>query len=349
MNISNSLLFFVCSVGVFNGFLVSLYFLFFSKQKRVQNFLFGLLVFMLSARIAKSVYIIFTESSEINFLYSQIGLSACFLIGASLYFYLKSSVENTKEFPLSWKIHLSVLLLIIVAGGVIKPYDSNKQFWYDYSINIIYTVWGIYILFSGVILKHIGFKLFDKTKSCSTAELWLVAVFIGNALIYIAYLVGYFYVYLVGTITFSVVFYGLLFFFLFKKNRETIFQDIPQKYNAKKITSSEADILLVQLNEIMIGEELYKNADVKLQSIAKKINVSSHKLSQLLNDNLGKSFASYINDFRIEEAKRLIQNNTQFTLEAIGFEAGFSSKSSFYATFKKVVGMTPSAYQKQFK
>ena len=82
--------------------------------------------------------------------------------------------------------------------------------------------------------------------------------------------------------------------------------------------------------------------------IAKELQISSHQLSQLLNDNLGKSFALFINEFRIEEAKKLLKENNQFTLEAIGFEAGFSSKSTFYATFKKVVGKTPSAYKKQF-
>jgi len=93
---------------------------------------------------------------------------------------------------------------------------------------------------------------------------------------------------------------------------------------------------------------LYKDTDVKLQSVAKNIHISTHKLSQLLNDNLGKSFNSFINDHRVEEAKRLLRENDQFTLEAIGFESGFSSKSSFYATFKKVVGKTPSEFQKQF-
>jgi len=303
---------------------------------------------MLSIRIGKSVYMIFTEFTEIDRLIPQIGLSACFLIGISLFYYLKSSVENTKVIPNSWKIHVAILFLIVLTVGLMRPYKTYIEFWNIYFVHFIYFVWGSYILLSGFVLKNIFQKLISKSQNCTTAELWLVAVFIGNVLIFAAYIVGYFYLYLVGTITFSVVFYGLLFFFLFKKNRDTIFQDIPQKYGAKKIDDTEAVFLIQQLNTLMQEKQLYKETDVKLQSVAKNIHISTHKLSQLLNDNLGKSFASFINDHRIDEAKRLLQENNQFTLEAIGFESGFSSKSSFYATFKKAVGKTPSEFQKQF-
>ena len=77
MTFESPVLFFLCSIGVFNGFLASFYFLFFSKEKRVQNLFFGFLLLMLSLRIGKSVYVIFTESEERNLLLLQIGLSAC--------------------------------------------------------------------------------------------------------------------------------------------------------------------------------------------------------------------------------------------------------------------------------
>uniref|UniRef100_UPI0025CE57F6 helix-turn-helix domain-containing protein n=1 Tax=Winogradskyella sp. TaxID=1883156 RepID=UPI0025CE57F6 len=137
-------------------------------------------------------------------------------------------------------------------------------------------------------------------------------------------------------------------FLLFKKNRESVFQDIPEKYAAKKINSSEADHLIKELSDLIQEKALFKNSDVKLKDLADELNISKHHLSQLLNDNLGKSFAQYINELRIEEAKKLLVENNQFTLEAIGFEAGFSSKSTFYATFKKVVGQTPAEFKRQF-
>ncbi len=344
----NPVLFFICGLGVFNGFLVALYFLFFNRERRVQNFLFGLLVLFLSMRIGKSLYVIFTPKEERNITLIQIGLSACFLIGVSLFYYIKSSLENRKEFPVKWKLNFGVLTIIIVVLGFVFPYEYAKGFWNSYFVYVIYSVWGIYILASGFILRNKFKKILSRSEKSTTSEIWLIWVYVANLLIFIAYLIGMFYLYLVGTITFSIVFYVLLIFFLSKKNREVIFKDIPEKYASKKIMEAEAESLLEKLNELITKESLYKNTNIKISDIAKEIKITPHKLSQLLNDNLGKSFTAFMNEYRIEEAKKLLKERKELTLEAIGFEAGFSSKSNFYATFKKVVGLTPSQFQQQF-
>lgn len=341
----NQLLFFFCALGVFNGFLVSLYLLFFTKQKRVQNLFLGLLVLLLSIRIGKSLHTIFTPREDRNLLILQVGLSACFLIGISLFYYFKSSVKNVKTIPKSWKIHFFVLLLIVVVVGLVKPYPSNPDFWNTYFVKFIYTVWGVYILMSGLVLKDIFKKVFKSDEKCTIAELWLFNVYIANVLIYVAYIIGFFYFYYVGTLTFSFVFYGLLFFLLFKSNRDNVFKDIPEKYAFKKIEDKQAVLIIEALENAMQQKELYKNANTKLNNVAKELHISAHKLSQILNDNLGKSFAQYVNEHRVEEAKKLIAKHSEYTLEGIGYEAGFSSRSAFYATFKKITGITPAAYR----
>ncbi|MEO1097269.1 MAG: helix-turn-helix domain-containing protein, partial [Bacteroidota bacterium] len=63
-----------------------------------------------------------------------------------------------------------------------------------------------------------------------------------------------------------------------------------------------------------------------------------------------KNFNSYINTYRIQEASRLLQDETNghLTIAAIAFEIGFNSISSFNTAFKKQIGQTPQAYRKQF-
>ncbi|MGY0035412.1 helix-turn-helix domain-containing protein [Pedobacter sp. NJ-S-72] len=99
----------------------------------------------------------------------------------------------------------------------------------------------------------------------------------------------------------------------------------------------------------MMEQRLYKNADLKLNDLAKIINISGHQLSQLLNDNMGKNFAGYVNEFRINEACCLIADNKSIKLEEIGYEVGFNSKSTFYEAFKKHKGTTPTLYREQLE
>ena len=104
--------------------------------------------------------------------------------------------------------------------------------------------------------------------------------------------------------------------------------------------------MTVELENIMRQEKLYKDPNLTIADVAKKMNISPHKLSQLINDNIGGNYSAYINKHRIEEAKAIIASNDQYTLEAIGYECGFNSKSTFYATFKKFEGTSPARYKK---
>jgi len=283
-----------------------------------------------------------------DLLLAQIGLSACFLIGISLYYYLKASLEKREAIPTSWLVHFGILLLIILVVGFVKPYSHHITFWHNYFVWFIYLIWACYLILSAYELRIQLYTFFNKAQKNSTFHTWLVFVFMGNLLIFISYVIGYFWLYLVDMLTFSVVFYVLTFFFLAKRDRDSIFQNIPTKYAQKKIHPSEAQSLKKRLAQLMKNEQLYKNPNLKLEELSSRLKISHHKLSQLLNDNIGESFNSYINQKRVEHAIQLLKNNKVFTLEAIGYESGFNSKSGFYATFKKITGYTPSNFRKQF-
>jgi YesN/AraC family two-component response regulator len=91
---------------------------------------------------------------------------------------------------------------------------------------------------------------------------------------------------------------------------------------------------------------LYLKPNFSLEEAAKEMNVSKHVLSQYLNVMLGKSFTNLINEYRIEKAKELLEIESNLTVEGIGYDSGFSSKSTFFSTFKKITGKTPNEYQK---
>ncbi len=93
----------------------------------------------------------------------------------------------------------------------------------------------------------------------------------------------------------------------------------------------------------------FRNKDLRLRSLALEIGTSSHRLSIVLNNYFNKSFIDYINQYRINWIKESIRNPEimqNFTLEALAYSAGFSSRSAFYNAFKKLVGVSPVEYSK---
>ena len=134
---------------------------------------------------------------------------------------------------------------------------------------------------------------------------------------------------------------------LYRNKTDELFLIPAARPAAKRLSESDAQRWLEKLDRLMREKAVYTNADLKLGDLSKEIQISSHQLSQLLNDELGKNFTTYINEFRIEEACRVIASDHRFTLESVGYEVGFNSKSTFFTAFKKFKGVTPAVYQQQ--
>ena len=101
----------------------------------------------------------------------------------------------------------------------------------------------------------------------------------------------------------------------------------------------------------MSKNKLYTNPSLKIADLADVAKTSSHALSYVFNQYLQKSYYDYINEFRVEEFKTAIQNDkySKYTLEALSEHCGFSSRASFFRSFKKVTGITPNEYIKNIK
>lgn len=100
---------------------------------------------------------------------------------------------------------------------------------------------------------------------------------------------------------------------------------------------------------LMDTNKPYQEGDLTLQDLAEALGVSAHNLTEVINTQLGQNFYDFVNGYRVREVQeRLADSRTDhLTLLAIGLEAGFNSKSTFNAVFKKHTGMTPSQYRKQ--
>jgi len=97
-----------------------------------------------------------------------------------------------------------------------------------------------------------------------------------------------------------------------------------------------------------ISEEVYTNANLTLTDLATQLDVSPKELSGYINEVHHMNFSEFLNFHRVEKVKQLLRSDEakKYTLVTLAQEAGFSSKSSFNATFKKMTGMTPSGFRK---
>lgn len=342
MEFSRELLFFFSALGAFNGVVIGCYFLLVAKPKTAANYFLGVLLLALSIRIGKSVFLYFNDNLAGGFL--QFGMSACLFVGPSLYFYLRS-VTKPERSSADWKYHFFPLLIIILAIDFRYPWYEYRVLWY-YTFYAIYAVWLFYLVLSGLVIRSSIKKLLEGTR-LTYMEVWVVSIFVGNLLIWIAYNTTSYTSYIAGALSFSFIFYLLILLLAFTRKQDPSFMSRQIKYGNKKIEDEEAQMLHDRLHQLMTERQLYKDANLKLAEMAGKLNILPHRLSQLINDNLGKNFTLFVNEYRIDHAKELISSDSHFKLESIGYECGFNSKSTFYSTFKRITGMTPAQFKEE--
>lgn len=103
-------------------------------------------------------------------------------------------------------------------------------------------------------------------------------------------------------------------------------------------------LLARRLQAQMDESHAYKDPGLSLQTLADRLEVKPYLLSQCLNEVLQIRFSDYVNQLRIAELKRQLQDpkKTHYTLLSLAFESGFNSKASFHRAVKKYEGISPS-------
>jgi AraC-like DNA-binding protein len=101
------------------------------------------------------------------------------------------------------------------------------------------------------------------------------------------------------------------------------------------------------IKKVVIGERKFLDPTFSAEKLAEELQLSKSHLSRIFNAEMNISFSDYTNSLRVEEAKKHLQNPefANYTLVAIGLEAGFNSKTTFNTTFKKLTGQTPSQFR----
>ncbi len=119
-----------------------------------------------------------------------------------------------------------------------------------------------------------------------------------------------------------------------------------ETYATSPLGQVDCDVVLVKLQALMEQEAVYKDSQLNLNSLAQRLDLSSHQLSELINTRLGKNFSRYMREYRVQAAQTMLLAEPSASVLSIGLSVGFTSQSNFYEAFREIAGTTPGKYRK---
>lgn len=216
-----------------------------------------------------------------------------------------------------------------------------------------------YVIACFILISRYGLMLQEKHSNMEKAHIsWLRALVAGFMLVmlfelilsaskifthyhYIYFYIGLTRYYTTFFLINLLVFTAIRFFGMFEQVNE---EELPKRpADEFSINPEEAESIDSRIKQ----EQLFMDPDITLDSLAETLEVMPRDLSMIINRHFGSNFYTFINSYRIEEAKRMLKDQAKkdTTITDIYLAVGFNSKSVFYTFFKKLEGMTPTKYR----
>ena len=102
-----------------------------------------------------------------------------------------------------------------------------------------------------------------------------------------------------------------------------------------------------RLRQLFEDEHLYRDEDLGLAKLARRVDLSPHQLSELLNVRFGESFSKFVRRHRVAAASRMLVDEPRASVLSVGLSVGFGSQSTFYAAFKEETGLVPGEFRRR--
>lgn len=269
------------------------------------------------------------------------------LAGAGLFWMF--IVTLFEDRPLSWVLFAPWALLTVVGLiGIAIPMPANAPVWVAH--NLIEAALGGHALF--VIVRSWRDDLVEVRRRLRGAFLTVVTIYVITLSGFeIAEIEGYFqdWFRLLGAGTLAL--YCLAGAVVFLRGRSELFGAAAPA--APTATGGSVDVgdraTLDALNRLMIDGEAWRREGLTIGALAEEVGAPEHRLRRLINDGLGfRNFAAFVNDRRIEAAKRLLTDpaKSRVTVASIAYDLGFGSLGPFNRAFKEVTGVTPTEWRR---
>lgn len=254
--------------------------------------------------------------------------------------------ETLRPGWLTWKRALCQLLPLVVLCAVdyFVPYDLR---W----LISLYPV-GLFIM----VLTHIrAYRIWCENNYSSMEHIdvqWIVRYLIMLAVLGASYgymmvsdnpcraftqniLIGFMFVYSIEQI-------------LFRRDPWDNLIGTEEVDNEQSDTTGEQSEKARKLEQWMETEKPYLDPNFKLIDLMRALPMNRTYLSEFINTTYGCTFYQFVTRYRIEEAKRIMRENSELKMADVAARSGFSSPSAFSRTFTRETGQTPREWYKNF-
>lgn len=368
---------YIVIIGAFQA-LVALWLLQFRERKSPSNYLFIFLLSAIAAHlIIKFVIFNFIPDESIR---QQMNTFIGVCYGPLIYLYTLNKTKKDFSLAKKWYTFIPLFVLMIAyltvacVFFVLHRVDQKLLDLYnDFSLIVLFIINLYYPLKSVLIVNKNKFNLEKAEYNIITRIAYCIlfmelGVIVSKTLLYI-----YPQDFQVINISVRTVAYFLLLvicLLIVRKSLKTevtnlpeipvenhlkiAIENIPLEKESFPLNTLDYEIkfneLWQKMDDSVKQKQLFRDCDLNLDQLALKTEINKYQISEMLNGYKHKPFYRYINEYRIEYFKNMIekaiQKNENINFLSFAYESGFKSKSSFNRYFKEIIGKTPSEYYK---
>ena len=353
------------SYGVFQGIFLIFFFCFTKKVEKTQKGLLILLVTSLTILLADYVFSSYNMINEKKAFFG-IGWSGpfWFLITPLYYFLSRSFLFKNQVVIKKQGLHFFPFFISLIYSipFFILPADARQEYFTSYALGqeialshiVSKVVYHIQLLvYPILIFRMMNQKSMNTINFISITNFGLLFIGVSS----FAHMISFnFFKLNISWFTSIFVFVSLTIFihstaFLLIARPDWIIKPIKEillKYTNSNLTSIDVQRLRYELQLLMQQQKIYLQRNLKLVDVSNELSITTHQLSEFLNQENNQSFNNYINSYRIKDAQELLINleSNFYTIEAIAYESGFKSTATFYRCFKKLHNVSPSEWLK---
>ncbi len=300
--------------------------------------------------------------------------SSFLLVNPAFYFYVRALTQKNFSIKPVYLLHLLPFVFFEVTAYFVQDSIAMTDFFREdttFGFRIIFGAINIISLFSYNILSI--WMLHHHKKAVYNQ---FSSIDVNRNLVWVFFIVIFYSVYWMTLILISVISiafselhflpllinYSVMLFLIYVLGfyglgqKTVILQNVntpkerKERYANSTLSNNQKTTIKNILLDYFSSEKPFLDPEFNMDLLAEKIKIPKYQITEVLNTEIGQNFFNFVNAFRIKEVKRMLSDpDNIYSIEAIGYDCGFNSKSAFFSVFKKQEGCTPSAWKEAYR